>query len=128
MAELFGIDEVVDTLQDAMRMEMDIQESVSDGKYTTTEALTDALGNYPRVTEAVNDWSTFVKEISDYSVEENKELAERVGEQFSEETKAESFVYGAIVFVTQGYDTFNETRTRLEGLYNVFLSNVLKRD
>ena len=125
--EKFGVSEIVDTLQDAMKMETDIIESASDGRYTVVEALTDGVQNYPRIAEAINDWPTFSKEIGDYSQEENNRLVELVGAGFSDEQKESSYVFGVITFATQGFDAFTVTRSKLDGLYSTFVSKVLKR-
>lgn len=97
-----GFAEIVDTVTDAIKMELAAVEAFQ-GKFETVKVITWAFNNYPNVKEAFDDWPVFEAEIKDLFAEEGIEALEAIGRNLSEEEKEKSRLYKVVSFAAVGY-------------------------
>ena len=98
----FGYDEVVDTVTDLVKAEVKAY-SVFKGKIDLAKVITWALGEYPNIKEAVEDWPVFEQQVTDLFADEGLQALEAISRNLSDAEKDQSRLYKLAVFGAVGY-------------------------
>ena len=98
----YGFAEVVDTVTDLAKAEVKSYE-IFKGKFDVVKVITWALGEYPTIKEAYEDWPVFEQEVTDLMADEGMQAIQAISEKLSEEEKTKSRIYKLAVFSAVGY-------------------------
>jgi hypothetical protein len=108
MSDVRGVSEIVDTLADVCRAEVDGQKLVGNIKQGNAiskigAVLEVGMKNYPRVEEVVRDFDTFKAEILDLSVAEAGTLHPELEKVLEEDVKEKSRIFRFIRLLGNAY-------------------------
>lgn len=120
----FGYDEIVDTFVDVITALVAFL-ALWQGKFNLMAFLNWAMGNYPRIQEAVNDFGTFTKQLGDLTAEESKAAAAEIANQVPNDKVAQriarfltglALLHGFVLSTVNGatglYGYFKDTFSR----------------